>query len=229
MESILSDGRYKEKSQTRMTLGYLYSKFFKKILRGKSILNSNVDRKATIYSGSQFQDSSLGRFSYVGYDCDIFNCHIGAFCSIANEVIIVGAKHPLSWISTSPVFYNAKGGTGHHIGELQEPSRGQTIVGNDVWIGSRAIIMEGVKIGNGAVIGSGAVVTKDVPDYAIVAGVPAKILRYRFDEKLRQRLSESEWWNLEEECLKKVAVLAESPEKFCDALTFHKIKMGAGG
>ena len=78
------------------------------------------------------------------------------------------------------------------------------------------------KIGKWCTIGAGAVIIKDVPDYAIVAGVPAKILRYRFDEKLRQRLCESEWWNLEEECLKKVAMLAENPEKFCDVLAIHK-------
>ncbi len=205
-----------------MTLGYLYSKFFKKVLRGKSVLNSNVDKKATIYSGSQFQNSSIGRYSYVGYDCDIFNCHIGAFCSIANEVIIGGAKHPLSWISTSPVFYNANGGTGQHIGDLQEPYRKQTVIGNDVWIGSRAIVLEGIHIGNGAVIGSGAVVTKDVPDFAIVAGVPARILRYRFDEEIRQRLIESEWWNLGEEKLKELSSLVTCPEMFCDALNIHK-------
>ena len=209
-----------------MTIGYLYSKFFKKILRGKSILNSKVDKKAKIYSGTQFQDSSLGRYSYVGYDCEIVNCQIGAFCSIANGVIIGGAKHPLTWVSTSPVFYDAKGGTSSHLGSLKEPSRSETIIGNDVWIGSRAIILGGVTIGNGVVIGPGAVVTKDVPDYAIVAGVPAKILRYRFEDEIIQRLCESEWWNLQEESLKKVAVLAESPQKFCDALTAHKTKMG---
>ena len=206
-----------------MTIGYLYSKFFKKILRGKSILNSKVDKKAKIYSGSQFQDSSLGRYSYVGYDCEIVNCRIGAFCSIANGVIIGGAKHPLTWVSTSPVFYDAKGGTGNHLGSLKEPPRSETIIGNDVWIGSRAIIMGGVTIGNGVVIGSGAVVTKDIPDYAIVAGVPAKILRYRFDENLRRRLYESGWWDLEEDSLKKIAVLAECPEEFCNALTINKI------
>lgn len=201
-----------------MTIGYLYSKFFKKILRGKSILHSKVDKKAKIYSGSQFQDSSLGRYSYVGYDCEVFNCQIGSFCSIANGVIIGGAKHPLSWVSTSPVFYVAKGGTGEHLGGLEEPQRKQTIVGNDVWIGSRAIIMEGVNIGNGVVIGSGAVVTKDVPDYAIVVGVPARILRFRFEEEIRRNLSETEWWNLSEEKLKEVSMLVANPKKFCDAL-----------
>lgn len=211
-----------------MTIGYLYSKFFKKVLRGKSILNSKVDKKAKIYSGSQFQNSSLGRYSYVGYDCEIVSCRIGAFCSIANGVIIGGAKHPLTWVSTSPVFYDAKGGTGEHLGSLKEPPRSETIIGNDVWIGSRAIILGGVTIGNGVVIGSGAVVTKDVPDYAIVAGAPAKILRYRFEDETIQRLRESEWWNLDEECLKKVALLAESPKEFCDALTINKIKTGGG-
>lgn len=224
MESILSNECDKEKFEIRMTIGYLYSKFFKKILRGKSILHSKVDKKSKIYSGSQFQDSSLGRYSYVGYDCEIFNCQIGSFCSIANGVIIGGAKHPLSWVSTSPVFYVAKGGTGEHLGGLEEPQRKQTIVGNDVWIGSRAIIMEGVNIGNGVVIGSGAVVTKDVPDYAIVVGVPARILRFRFEEEIRQKISETKWWNLSEEELKEVSMLVANPKKFCDALITPKIE-----
>lgn len=202
-----------------MTIGYLYSKFFKKVLRGKSILHSKIDKKAKIYSGSQFQESSLGRYSYVGYDCEIFNCQIGAFCSIANGVIIGGAEHPLNWISTSPVFYRVRGGTGIHIGNLNPPERESTIIGNDVWIGSRAIVMSGVKIGNGVVIGSGAIVTKDIPDYAIVAGVPAKILRFRFDENTRNRINDSAWWNIPDVELKKLSILADAPLEFCDAIS----------
>ena len=81
----------------------------------------------------------------------------------------------------------------------------RTVIGNDVWIGKRAIIKAGVKIGDGAVVGAGAVVTKDVPPYAIVAGVPAKIIKYRFDEDTIAQLLKTKWWNLSDEELEKRA------------------------
>lgn len=98
-----------------MNLSYLYSKFFKRFVRGTSILNSKIDKKAKVYSGSNFYNSSIGRYSYVGYDSDVINCEIGAFCSIANGFIAGGARHPLHWVSTSPVFYNVSSGTGFHL------------------------------------------------------------------------------------------------------------------
>ena len=101
-----------------MTLGYLYSKFFKRVVRETCVLNSNIDKTAKVYSGSTFYNSKLGRYSYVGYDSEVVNCEIGSFCSIANGFIAGGAKHPLEWLSTSPVFYDVGGGTNHHLGHL---------------------------------------------------------------------------------------------------------------
>jgi acetyltransferase-like isoleucine patch superfamily enzyme len=198
-----------------MTFAYLYSKFFKKVIRGKSVRNSKVHKCAKIYSGTQFQDSIIGRYSYVGYDCEVLHCEIGAFCSIANGVVIGGAKHPLQWVSTSPVFYNEKGGTGLHLGTLRAPSTPQTIIGNDVWIGSRAIILAGITIGNGAVIGAGAVVTKDVPPYSIVAGVPAKIIRFRFSQNEIDLIEKTKWWSESEDHLRMCAGVVDAPVKFC--------------
>lgn len=211
-----------------MTLGYLYSKFFKRILRGKSVLNSNIDKKAKVYSGSLIYNSSLARYSYIGYDCDVINCDIGPFCSVANGVIIGGAQHPLSWVSTSPVFYDADGGTGLHLGSLEIPNGKRTIIGCDVWIGQRAIIMQGVKIGNGSVVGAGAVVTKDVPPYAIVAGVPAKIIRYRFSEEMIEKLQESLWWTLNDKELSQFSKYMNDPRLFCDLLK-NRILSGSRG
>ncbi len=207
-----------------MTLAYLYSKFFKKVLRGKSVLNSRVDKLAKIYSGTQFQSSTIGRYSYVGYDCEILHCEIGAFCSIANGVVIGGAQHPLNWISTSPVFYNEAGGTGRHLGNLPVAGTPQTVIGNDVWIGSRAQVLAGVRIGNGAVIGAGTVVTKDVPPYAIVGGVPARIIKYRFTEKEIEMIEKTQWWNCTDEELRICAAMANNPLAFC-----HKLKNLIGG
>ena len=97
-------------------------------------------------------------------------------------------------MGTSPVQYKNSGF--YPCNELYfEKKEESTIIGNDVWIGAKAIIRSGVTIGDGAVIGAGAVVTKDVPPYAIVAGVPAKIIRYRFDEELRKALLAAKWWD----------------------------------
>lgn len=201
-----------------MILGYLYSKFFKKFIRGKSVLNSFIDKTAKIYSGCLFYDSTLGKYSYIGYDCEIVNCKIGAFCSIAGGVIIGGAKHPIDWVSTSPVFYSASGGTGRHLGKLNIPKTKQTVIGNDVWIGHRAIILQGVTIGNGAVIGAGAVVTKDIPPYAIVVGVPAKIVRYRFNKEIIDSLEDIKWWNLQDRDLRSYSQYMNNPKAFCDEI-----------
>lgn len=197
-----------------MTIGYLYSKFFKKILRWKSIYKSRVDKTAKIYAGTEFHNSSIDRFSYVGYDCEIISCRIGSFCSIANRVIIGGAKHPLGWVSTSPTFYNVSGGTGRHLGNLQFKPSTETIIDHDVWIGSRAIILQGVRIGTGAVIGAGAVVTKDVPPYAIVAGNPAKVIRFRFDSMTIEKFLDSEWWDLPTSKLSEISKYMNHPGTF---------------
>ena len=210
-----------------MTLGYLYSKFFKRVLRGNSILNSVIAKTAKVYSGSTFYDSKLGRYSYVGYDSEVINCEIGAFCSIANGFITGGAKHPLDWVSTSPVFYNVGSGTGHHLGNLPIEKTAKTIIGNDVCIGSRAIIMQGVNVGTGAAIGAGAVVTKDVPPYAVVAGCPAKIIKYRFNDDIINKLLKSQWWLMDDKILKSIARYVNTPELFLSEL--EKIKSNVGG
>ncbi|MBR6646045.1 MAG: CatB-related O-acetyltransferase, partial [Clostridia bacterium] len=89
-----------------------------------------------------------------------------------------------------------------------------TIIGNDVWIGHSALILEGVKIGDGAIVGAGAVVTKDVPPYSIVVGVPAKVIKYRFSENEIAKLSELKWWDQSVEWIK------ENVDKFCDIRNF---------
>lgn len=197
-----------------MTFGYLYSKFFKKILRGKSVLNSRVDKTARIYSGTEFYNSSISRYSYVGYDSEVHNCDIGAFCSIANNFVVGGANHPYNWVSTSPCFYKSKGGSGFNIGDFEVDKIRQTTIGNDVWIGSRVLIMQGLSIGNGAVIGAGSVVTKDVPPYAIVCGVPAKIIKYRFDNEVISMLQKLEWWNWPVSKLKQYSHLMNNVRRF---------------
>lgn len=202
-----------------VSLKYLYGKFFKKVVRGRCVINSDIHKTAKINSGATIVDSTIGRYSYTCYDDEIVNCEIGQFCSISDEVVIGGAEHPMTWVSTSPVFQNVKhSGPKRKFTEFDFEGIKRTIIGNDVWIGKRAIIKAGVRIGDGAVIGSGSVVTKDVPPYAIVGGVPAKVIKYRFDEATINRLLQSKWWNMEDEELAKYVHSIKDPKAFLNKL-----------
>lgn len=206
-----------------VSLKYLYGKFFKKIIRGKCVVNSNIHKTAKINSGVTIVDSTIGRYTYTCYDDEIVNCEIGQFCSISDEVVIGGAEHPIAWVSTSPVFQNVKhSGPKRKFSEFDFEGIKKTVIGNDVWIGRRAIIKAGVTVGDGAVIGSGSVVTKDIPPYAIVGGVPAKILKYRFGEETIKELLQSEWWNMRDEVIERYAHLIKDPIAFTKAMKERK-------
>ncbi len=189
-----------------------------KKIRGSAIVNSSIHRTAKIESGSHVVNSSLNKYSFCGYDCTIINCDIGAFCSIANNVSIGGARHPLEWVSTSPVFYEGRDSVKKKFSEHRRRKPLKTIIKNDVWIGEKAIIKEGVTISDGAVIGMGSVVTKDVGPYCIAAGSPARIIRRRFDEEMVNEMVRLEWWNFDDNKLKKYAQYITDPRRFLDEL-----------
>ena len=151
-----------------------------------------------IYDDTILSNAKLGDYSYIGSCCKIYNTIFGKFCCIAPEVIIGGfPKHPLDKKSTYPGFYQKIptyfGVVPEYTFDLKEHN--EVKIGNDVWIGTRAMILDGITIGDGAVIGAGAVVTKNVPPYAIVGGVPAKIIKYRFSQDKINELLASQWWN----------------------------------
>ena len=137
-----------------------------------------------------FEDNVLYHFDFIGD-----RLVIGKYCSIAAETrfIMNGGNHPTSWLTTFPfpIF-----GKGWEAAMPQSwPTRGDTTIGNDVWIGYGAIIMPGVTVGNGAIIATASVVTRDVPPYAIVGGNPATVLRFRFDQETIARLERLAWWD----------------------------------
>ena len=113
---------------------YYLSKFLKKA-RLKSIANSQIHRTSKVESGSNIVSVIMDRYSFCGYDCEIVNAEIGAFCSIANDVRIGGAMHPIEWVCTSPVFYKGKDSVSKKFAEYDRPKDKRTIIGNDVWLG----------------------------------------------------------------------------------------------
>ncbi len=159
-----------------------------------------------IYRYSRLSYVKLGKFTYVT-EARLGHAKVGAFCSIGPQTTIGGGgKHPTNFLSTHPVFYSTSKISGISFSEkpliVEMPT---TQVGNDVWVGKSAIILDGVTIGNGAIIGAGAVVTKDVPAYAIVGGIPAKTIRFRFADAVIEALETWQWWHLPNEILRILA------------------------
>ncbi|MEE8729897.1 MAG: Vat family streptogramin A O-acetyltransferase [Rahnella inusitata] len=139
-----------------------------------------------------FERNVLYHFPFIGD-----KLIIGKFCALARDVkfIMNGANHKISGISTYPFYIFGQGWENVMPAAEELPYKGDTEIGNDVWIGYEALFMPGVKIGHGAIISSRSVVTGDVPAYAIVGGNPAKVIRYRFDAETIAKLEDIAWWN----------------------------------
>ncbi|WP_317047887.1 CatB-related O-acetyltransferase [Cognataquiflexum aquatile] len=171
---------------------------------GTKISNSVFGKYNVIFNDVLMDSCEIGDHTYIQKRSTIFNAKIGKFCSIASGVTIGPGSHKLDSISTHPIFYLNKTPLVKKFSKSDLYSVSKvTIIENDVWIGEKAIVMDGVKIGTGSVVASGAVVTKDVPPYAIVGGVPAKLIKYRFSDQIIDDLLQSEWWNMPEVELEK--------------------------
>jgi len=164
--------------------------------------NAFIEPTAVLPRGSIFE---MGAFSYFS-GFAICNMRVGRYCSIANRVQLFERAHPMNWLTANPVAY-----TNHHFGLFSDigienpPGRlffdetnahVTTHIGNDVWIGADCLLKPGIRISDGAVVAARSIVTKDVPPFAVVGGAPARILKYRFDEKTIERLLKLNWWTL---------------------------------
>lgn len=158
----------------------LFKKLFKKRHRCK-LLGKHIE----IGESRVDKNSVVGDYTYIGRNCTVTKAEIGRYVSIANNVTIGPGEHDVNDVTTSAWFYDDA---------VAVLCAKECVIGNDVWIGVDSIIRRGVKIGNGAVVGANSFVNKDVPDFAIVAGNPARIIRYRFDEYKRAKISASKWW-----------------------------------
>jgi len=181
--------------------------------------NVSASDKTRIVAPFYLKNIILGDYSYIAKNSNITNTKIGKFCSIGPNFCCGLGIHPTSGVSTSPMFYSIakQNGFSLTVGNKIEEQK-KIKIGHDVFIGANVTVLDGVSIGNGAVIGAGAVVVKDIPDYAIAVGVPAKVVKYRFEPGVIEKLQKMEWWNFDEEKLKKVERDFFDIEKFINEM-----------
>ena len=180
--------------------------------------DTKISSNAHILSGSVFNHCHVNSYTYICERAIMQNTTIGKYCSISHDVVIGLGAHPLNIFTTSPIFYRKENPLKVQLinKDLDFIETKPIFIENDVWIGARVIIMDGLTIGNGAVIAAGAIVTKDVPPYAIVGGVPAKIIKYRFNEKIINSILETKWWE------KSIEEIYQSIEKLNLIITNEK-------
>lgn len=164
-----------------------------------------IERFSHILAGHALP-AALGAFSY-SFSPFLPTMRVGRYCSIAHDVGVMASQHPTDWATSSPFSYSPwglegfsrylaeeKGLTSFVLFPSDEFRSAPVTVGNDVWIGEGVLLKGGVTIGDGAIVAARAVVTRDVPPYAIVGGVPAKVIRMRFPEAVVERLQALQWW-----------------------------------
>lgn len=165
--------------------------------------SSNFTKYTRLSALVRLLGCNIGKYTIINRGCSLVYTTIGNFSSLAGYIQLGAGRHPLNYISTSEIFYHKNSLTNLWVKPIDFTGNLPITIGSDVWIGSQAFVMGGVKIGHGAVVGSRSVVTKDVPPYAIVAGVPAKIIKYRFSEDVIERLLEIKWWDFDDEEIQK--------------------------
>lgn len=157
----------------------------KSLLRFPSVFfnHSKVHSSTRIASDVSLKFCTIGKHNYIARRNSLYNVEVGNYCCFGPDIHIGGMQHSYWWYSMSPILSD----------ECKSPDR--TVIGNDVWLGAGCIIKQGVKIGDGAVVGAGSFVNKDVEPFSIVVGSPAKLLRYRFGEDVREAIIKSGYWD----------------------------------
>jgi acetyltransferase-like isoleucine patch superfamily enzyme len=225
------------KSKFKSLLGKISILFKKYLLKKTNVIISNgvqfnkntkFESYIKINKNTEILNTEIGMGTYINSHSTFNNCIIGKFCSIASHSSIIYGRHPSAgFISTHPSFFSILNQAGfsftkeklfEELKYVKPDKKISVIIGNDVWIGYGASIIEGVSIGDGAIIAAGAVVTKDVKPYSIVAGVPAKIIKYRFSEVEIAELLKLKWWD------KDFSWLQENYKLFCDVNNIEKLK-----
>jgi len=165
--------------------------------------NSSFGLYNTLQDNVSLVDVELGNFSCVSFQTAIAKTKIGKFCSIGPNCKIGLGKHPVkNFISTHPAFFSSKRTQMTFADKSYFQESDSIIIGNDVWLGANTIIIDSVTIADGVIVAAGSVVTKDIPPYAIIGGVPAKIIKYRFEKDEIDKLLKIKWWDMDIEYLK---------------------------
>lgn len=169
---------------------------------------TTLEAPVRVERDTYIRESRIGCYSYIGVGSFVLSADIGKFCSGARGLTLGASGHHLDRATTHTFpWLPVDGGFVDRPGLLVE----RVHIGHDVWIGCNAIILSGLRIGNGAVIGAGAVVTRDVPDYAVVGGIPAKTIRLRYTGELAARLSALSWWEWPHEVVRENVGLFQLP------------------
>ena len=180
--------------------------------------NTKFDKTTNILRGARISSYSIGRYSRIGVNAVVAHADIGNFSVISMESVLGPGMHPTNYLTPHSIFYR-RGSWGFHddwvkgIDFEEEPL---ITIGNDVWIGRHCTIMNGVTIGDGAIVAANATVTKDVPPFAIVGGMPARVIKYRFSPEIIERLLQIKWWDLTDDEITKRVDLFHIPNPTLD-------------
>ena len=186
---------------------------------GNHVDGSRIGDWCKLWKNNFVLNTTIGRFTYLGGHASICQTTIGNFCSVGSGFNCGSGLHPTNFASTSPVFYSlGKQCAVTFATENLFDESPPVVVGSDVHVGANVFLRSGLTVGTGAILAAGAVITRDVPAYAIVAGVPARLVRMRFEDGIVERLLRTQWWDWPEERLRTAQPFMGSPavERFLD-------------
>ena len=209
---VIGDYSHDEVGSVKILKKALFRMF--RIITGKKGVYGEIGHNNRFTRGVfVVEDAKIGNYNYFGPYSMINNATIGNYCSIAPNVKIGQGIHSMNYVTTYQKLSSEL--IGHSLNK--EPA----IIGSDVWCGANVVIMQGVKIGDGAIIGANAVVTHDIPDYAIAVGLPAKVIKYRFSEELIEIIKNSKWFNND---LDEARQIIKSLEKLLECSIIEEVK-----